>query len=621
MLRTHRLSDLSRKLVGERVVLCGWIHRRRDLGGLLLMDLRDHYGLVQLNFAQLLEDDKNTDMLAYCTREAVVRVWGEVILRPEEAVLSSMVTGEIELQVAKFEVLSGKSQGVLPFLFDAQADTKEELRLRYRYLDLRHQRLQKIFRQRSDAAARIRRFFEERDFLEVETPILYKSTPEGARDYLIPSRMHRNAMYALPQSPQTLKQLLMCAGFDRYYQITKSFRDEDLRADRQPEFTQVDMEASFVTEESIAHFALEFCQTFWQEPSLTMPQLSYRDAIRYFGSDKPDLRYGLPLLDVTSLFQGLAFPLTKSLLAQSQQASVVAIFVSDRVFSFSRKVADQVVSYVETLSADARVFHMKRVGHTLGGSLAKWFSEGEQTKLLDITKYGYEKIQLWLTCNNNKPQFDQEGDGFWFFVGTSSQAETTRLGDLLRRHLADISKVADPQGVALAWVNQFPLFEWDQTNNKLSSVHHPFTMPSLEDVQTILNLDPTTVTPESCSHFTSQCFDVVCNGHELSSGSIRIHRSDLQKKIFSLLGLSPEETEKKFGFFLEALSYGAPPHGGMAFGFDRMVMLLCGTQNLRDVVAFPKTTSGACLMSGAPQRIEGSELTDYGLAWLDQEVK
>lgn len=604
--RSCRIGELSIKHCGQEVVLCGWVHRRRELGALVMIDLRDHYGVVQIN---LQKDLHNKDV----TRESVIQVTGRVMERPQQA-KRDHVGGDIEVAADRIVLLSRCDSAQLPFLFDAQVDTKEELRLKYRYLDLRHPQRQQFFRLRSHAAHRIRSFLHTRDFLEIETPILYKPTPEGARDYLIPSRLHPGCVYALPQSPQMLKQLLMISGFDRYYQITKCFRDEDLRSDRQPEFTQVDMEASFVTEQAIYELSRQLCCEFFEDSQLTMPCLSYQNSMRYFGTDKPDLRYGLPAVDVSEVFRGLEFPPVKAMTSsQVTDMTAFGVFVSESIQSYSRKGLDEVVAQVMSTrpaSSQNCVYYAKDNGQQLQGGMAKWLSSSDRDIFHANRRQCYADVAKLIT--HNCPSLDEGQVGTWFFIVHLHQKVCYECVDVLRRHLHPLflTPHITPK-VALAWVHSFPLFETDESSQKLSSAHHPFTMPHEDDMELLMSLHPENMTA-GCS-LVSQSYDVVCNGFELASGSMRIHEHHVQRKVFELLGLSPQQISEQFGFFLESLSYGAPPHGGIAFGFDRMMMLLAGCENLRDVIAFPKTTSASCLMSSAPHMVADVQLKAYGL--------
>ena len=449
LLRTHRCGELRSEHAGQKVVLCGWIHRIRDLGKLLLVDLRDHYGVVQLNMSHILST------ASLCQREAVIKIHGTVRLRPPGAAFDDLATGKVEVMVSEMEVL-GECQGTdLPFLFDAEVDTKEELRLRYRYLELRGARSQHIFQVRSAAALAARAFLAARDFTEIETPMLYKPTPEGARDYLIPSRLHPGSMYALPQSPQMLKQLLMVSGFDRYYQITKCFRDEDLRADRQPEFTQVDLEACFVTEESIQQLALDFCQNFFQRP-LPMPSLSYQQAMAFFGTDKPDLRFGLPLVRLSEVFAQLDLPPVKSLYHEHHRSEAVGIYVPRQVLAFSRKDLDELMEVIKQDCPQMLAFYAKREsGGALQGGIGKWFTEESKNTLVHTTHKAMDTAGLWVqSCPSLDKSIDSQG--VWLFMVHPNHHKIHKQADFMRRKLAQKAQLTDATKIALGWIHSFP---------------------------------------------------------------------------------------------------------------------------------------------------------------------
>src|SRR5215213_5824289 len=579
-LRTHRAGALSRVDVGQQVRLGGWVHRRRDLGGLVFIDLRDRAGLVQLSCNPAWTPAEVMERGAGLGAETVVLVRGTVELRPEPARDPNLTSREVEVHVSDLEIVGPAHTPAIPVARKEKEELPaEELRLRHRVLDLRRPDLQRNIILRHRLMQVTRRYFDRLGFLEIETPILTKPTPEGARDYLVPSRVHPREFYALPQSPQLYKQLLMIAGFDRYVQIARCFRDEDLRADRQPEFTQIDVEASFVGIEDVLGFAEGLVSALWSEagqPITTpLPRLSYPEAMERFGSDKPDLRYGLEIFDATEIFRRREFGITRS--AIDAGGRVRGIRVPGGA-ALTRKQLDEIEAAAKTLGA-AGLLRLRRNGDALEGPAAKFLEAGAAARLglndgdLCLLVAGADHI--------SSPSLDRV------------RQEVARRMDLI------------PEGVnRFVWILDFPLFERNPSTGTLGSVNHPFTAPHPDD---LLLLDSA---PERAR---ALAYDMVLNGTELGGGSLRIGDPELQRKIFSLLGLSDEEAQHRFGFLLEGLRAGAPPHGGFAFGMDRIAMLLAGADSLRDVIAFPKTTAARALFEGAPSPVDAKDLAELGL--------
>jgi aspartyl-tRNA synthetase len=574
-MRTHRCGDLRAEHAGQEVALCGWVAHQRDHGGVLFVDLRDREGIVQVVFNP--QESPETHALAERVRgESVVRVEGEVRRRPEGTVNPGLPTGEIEVAARALEVLSESDPPLFPIEDRITAD--EPLRLRHRYLDIRRPEMGERLRLRHRAIAAIRRFFDDRGFVDVETPMLTRSTPEGARDFLVPSRIQPGEFYALPQSPQLFKQILMVAGLDRYYQIVRCFRDEDLRADRQPEFTQLDVEMSFVVEEDVQALIEEMFAEVWREVldaeiKTPFPRLPYAEAMRRYGSDKPDLRYGMELADVSDAFRGTGFQAFARVL---ESGGVVKGLAAPGAASWSRKDLDGLV-----VEAQGR-----------GASGLVWIAwEGGQAR---------SPVEKHLAPNETSAAIEATGasDGDLVLLVADSEPRANTVLDGLRRLMADRLGLVS-EGWAFTWITEPPLFEWSEDEKRWVSVHHPFTSPATDDLK-----------PETAK---ARAYDVVLNGWELGGGSIRIHRGDVQRKVFEALGFSPAEAEARFGFLLEAFRYGVPPHGGIAFGIDRTAMVMAGQENIREVIAFPKTQSGADLLTGAPAEVEASQLRELGL--------
>jgi aspartyl-tRNA synthetase len=574
-------ADLGRDQLGERVEVVGWVRRRRDLGGLVFVDLRDRSGLLQLVFedAMVAEGEK-------LSAEDVVRVEGTVRERAEGQAKPELASGEIEIRVEELEVLNEAETP--PFVVEDRVNASEELRLTHRYLDLRRPEMTRNLVLRHRVVTEIRRYFDEMGFLDVETPILTRSTPEGARDFLVPSRIHKGSFYALPQSPQLFKQLLQVAGCERYMQISRCFRDEDLRADRQPEFTQVDVEASFVSEEDI--FALIeglYARIFplvGIELETPFPRIAYRAALERFGSDRPDTRFGLELVELGPLAEGCGF----KILEQAASEGRVKGLVLTGGASLSRKQLDGLSDVVRRHGA-AGVLWFKRTADGFASPAKKALGEDGVQRFLDGV--GAEETDLLLA------------------VGGDEGVVFAALG-ALRLHLAREHDFIPEGRHDILWVTDFPLLEWSEEDGRYFAMHHPFTSPRAEDVS-LLDTDP------GAAH--ARAYDVVMDGVELGGGSIMIHDPDLQRKVFAALGIDEDEAKARFGFLLEAFRYGVPPHGGIALGLDRMVMLMAGRDSIRDVIAFPKTTSATCLMTRAPSAVDERQIDELGLRNADEE--
>ena len=575
--RTHTCGDLNESFIGKEVNLNGWVNTARLHGKVVFVDLRDRYGKTQIVFDQnqFLDDFDTIKKLSF---EDVISIKGVVKSRDEAAINPKMRTGAIEVVVAEFSLLN--KAATLPFVLKDRDSSEEPLRLKYRYLELRFQELQKNLIIRHKTYQAVRRYLSDNDFLEVETPILMKSTPEGARDFLVPSRIHKGKFYALPQSPQIYKQILMISGYDRYFQIVKCFRDEDLRADRQPEFTQIDIEMSFIDEEIIFTFMENLTRhVFKSVQNLDLPnpfpRITYNDAMERYGSDKPDTRYGMELINFKPFSDKSDFN------AFSDVDSVKAIIVSEGA-KFSRKVIERLVEDAKKNGAKGLAW-MKLQDGIFSGGISKFFVNDLQSEII-------KNLQI-------------KNDDLLLIIGDEKNIVLKVLGKL-RTIVASMEELYDKDDFKPLWVTEFPMFDYDANDDRYVAMHHPFTAPRNSDVNK-LEKDP--------SSALSRGYDLTMNGHEIAGGSIRIHSPEIQEKVFSLLGLSQKEAVEKFGFLVEALRYGAPPHGGIAFGFDRLVMLLAGTDNIRDVIAFPKTTSATSLMDESPSQVDSNQLKDLGL--------
>ncbi len=589
LLRTHTCGELRAEQVGSRAILCGWANKYRNLGGLHFLDLRDKYGTTQINFVNYRGD---LEILKRISLESTVKVEGVVARRPLEAQNPDMPTGGIEVQAESIELLSACDIGQIPFLPFGATEATEDLRLRYRYLDLRRPDLQKVLQQRSEVTLQVRQLFSREGFVEVETPILYKATPEGARDYLVPSRVHPGYAYALPQSPQLLKQLLMIGGTDKYFQICRCFRDEDLRADRQPEFSQIDVEVSFATSAYIKRLSEKLVQRLFQLPQdFVMPQMSYAEAMQRYGCDRPDLRFGLEHTVATELFLGSEFKIFSQVAETG--GLIKAIFIPlelapNKAASFSRKQLDALTEVVRPHGGQGVAFFKVQNGKANAG----------------IAKFITPQILHELETKGSAG-----GDGTWLLVADREAMVAHTCAHALRTHLGEQFQLMGP-GFRFVWVYDFPLFEWDAEQKRPVAKHHPFTGPKEEHLDRFMNGDE-----KECLGLAAEAYDVVCNGCELGGGSVRIHRPDMQARMFQLLGMSKAEMERQFGPFLRALRFGTPPHAGVAFGLDRIVMLLAGKQSIRDVIAFPKTTSASDLMAEAPSPVDPAHLAELGLAF------
>jgi len=575
--RTHTCGELGKEHIGATVNLNGWVNTVRLHGQVIFIDLRDRYGKTQIIFNS---EDFNGDFESVKKQsiEDVLSIKGTVQARGEGAVNPDMSTGDIEVMVDSMELLTETEP--LPFVITDRESASEDLRLKYRYLELRTEELQYNIITRHKAYQAVRGFLSDNNFLEVETPILMKSTPEGARDFLVPSRLHQGKFYALPQSPQIYKQILMISGFDRYFQIVKCFRDEDFRADRQPEFTQIDVEMSFIDEEDIFENMENMTRYVFKEVIGTdlpdpFPRISYDKAMSKYGSDKPDTRYELFLQNVKQFTDISEFNAFKS------AECVKAIVVSGGA-KYSRKNIDELTDVVKTFNAKGLAWMKMEEGQLTGG-ISKFFGDDLQKELISSTGM----------C---------DGD-IIFLIGDERSVTEKSLG-ALRVEIAKYEDLADKNDFKPLWVTEFPMFEMDEETEKLTFLHHPFTSPTSSNIED-LDSDPLSM--------KARAYDLTMNGYEIAGGSIRIHSSELQNKVFSLLGLTVEEAKEKFGFLVEALSYGAPPHGGIAFGFDRLVMLLTGSNNIRDVIAFPKTTSALSLMDGSPDSVSEKQLDELNI--------
>jgi len=584
-IRTHTCGELREKNVGERVILNGWVDRRRDLGGLIFIWLRDRYGIIQVVFQQ--EANKDAYEIAKKLRsEFVVSVEGTVRKRPEDAVNKDMETGAVDVLADKLIILNEAETP--PFAIKDETDAFEDLRLKYRYLDLRRPALQKVLLLRHRMYQLVRKYFDSNNFVEVETPVLMKSTPEGARDYLVPSRVHKGKFYALPQSPQQYKQLLMVSGFDRYFQIVKCFRDEDLRADRQPEFTQIDVEMSFITQEQIFSIVEGLMKLLFKEVwnidlSIPIKRLSYEEAMTKYGSDKPDLRFGMQLYILNEVFSNSEFKVFREVL---DSKGIVTGLIAPGCASFSRNQIDGLTNFVKGLGAKGLVW-FKVQEAAIDSPTAKFLNEEEKKNLLSALEAKQNDLILILAGERSS---------------TLSQIGALRLE--LAKKLELIKPETPP---ALIWITDFPLFEYDEETKRFYAMHHPFTSPRMEEVD-LLEKDP--------GKIKAQAYDLVLNGSEIAGGSIRIHNSDLQSRMFKALGISEEEAQQKFGFLMNAFKYGAPPHGGIAFGFDRMVMLFAGVDSIRDTIAFPKTASTMSLMDECPSPVSEEQLKELHIRLL-----
>ncbi|MBX9973162.1 aspartate--tRNA ligase [Cytobacillus firmus] len=581
--RTYFCGEITEKAIGEKVSLKGWVQKRRDLGGLIFVDLRDRTGIVQVVF----NPEVSPEALAAAEKirnEFVLDIEGEVIAREEGTINENLKTGRIEIKAEKVTIINEAKTP--PFVIDDKTDVSEDVRLKYRYLDLRRPVMFDTFKMRHQVTKTMRDFLDGEGFLDIETPILTKSTPEGARDYLVPSRVHPGEFYALPQSPQIFKQLLMVGGFERYYQIARCFRDEDLRADRQPEFTQVDIEMSFMSQEEIIGLMENMMKKIMKEVKgldiqLRIPRMTYQEAMDRFGSDKPDTRFGMELTDLSEIVKDSSFKVFAGAVATGGQ--VKAINVKNGAGKYSRKDIDALTEFAAVYGAKGLAW-LKAEEDGLKGPIAKFVTEDEQ-------KAFYAALSV-------------EAGDLLLFVADKKNVVADALG-ALRLKLGKELDLIDQSKFNFLWVTDWPLLEYDEEEGRYYAAHHPFTMPAREDLN-LLDKDPAQV--------RAQAYDLVLNGYELGGGSLRIFERDVQEKMFSVLGFSKEEAVEQFGFLLEAFEYGTPPHGGIALGLDRLVMLLAGRTNLRDTIAFPKTASASCVLTEAPGEVSQSQLNDLHLA-------
>jgi aspartyl-tRNA synthetase len=578
-IRTHTCGELGENNVGGKVILNGWVDRRRDLGGLIFIWLRDRYGITQIVF----EPDINKDAYEFAKKlrnEFVVSIEGIVRKRPDDAVNKELETGKIDVLADKLIILNEAETP--PFAIKDETDAFEDLRLKYRYLDLRRPALQKVLLLRHRMYQLVRKYFDENNFVEIETPVLMKSTPEGARDYLVPSRIHKGKFYALPQSPQQYKQLLMVSGFDRYFQIVKCFRDEDLRADRQPEFTQIDVEMSFINKEEIFKVVESLMKLLFKEIwqinlSLPVQRLTYENAMMEYGSDKPDLRFEIQLHNLNNVFANTGFNVFKKTISSN---GIVSGLVAPGCASFSRNQIDSLTNFVKQLGAEGLV----------------WFKVKDEGLDSPTTKFLNEK-----EINQLKSTIVAKTNDLILILAGDQTPTLNRMGALRLEIAKRLNLITPETPPSLLWVTDFPLFEWDEETKRFFAMHHPFTSPGLDEID-LLEKDPKKV--------KAQAYDLVLNGNEIAGGSIRIHNSELQSRMFKALGITDEEAQQKFGFLMNAFKYGAPPHGGIAFGFDRMVMLFAGVDSIRDTIAFPKTASAVSLMDECPSEVNDEQLKE-----------
>ena len=586
--RSHRCTEVSTANIGETVTVMGWVQKSRNKGGIIFVDLRDRSGLLQLIFEEADCGAENFAKAEKLRSEFVIAAVGKVEAR-SGAVNENLATGAIEIRVKELRILSEAQTP--PFPVEADSKTKEEIRLKYRFLDLRRPDIQNKLMLRSQVAAKVRSVLTEEGFLEIETPILIKSTPEGARDYLVPSRVHQGKFYALPQSPQLFKQLLMCSGYDRYYQIAKCFRDEDLRADRQPEFTQIDMEMSFVDVDDVIAvneklIAKVFKDAIGVDVPLPIPRMTWQEAMDRFGSDKPDTRFGMELKDVSEIVRDCGFGVFTGAL---ENGGSVRGINAEGQGHMPRKKIDALVEFAKGFGAKGLAYLSVNEDGTYKSSFAKFMTE-EQLKALVDAMGGKPGDLLLFAADKNKVVWDVLGN--------------------LRLELARNLGLLEKNQFNFLWVTEFPLLEWSEEQNRFVAMHHPFTMPMDEDLDKI-DTDPGAV--------RAKAYDIVLNGTELGGGSVRIHQADIQEKMFEVLGFTKEQAQERFGFLLDAFKYGVPPHAGLAYGFDRLMMLMTGADSIREVIAFPKVKDASDLMTNAPDVVDPVQLEELGIAVVKTE--
>jgi aspartyl-tRNA synthetase len=577
--RTHNCGELREKNIGEHVVLNGWVDTRRDLGGIIFIEMRDRYGIMQVVFEPTFNESAHQQGKDL-RNEFVIAVEGTVRKRPAGTENAALPTGLVDVMVDKLIILNEAKTP--PFPIKDEVDVTEDIRLKYRYLDLRRPRMQRNLMMRHKMYLLTREYFDSKDFIEVETPVLMKSTPEGARDFLVPSRVHKGKFFALPQSPQQYKQILMVSGIDRYFQIVKCFRDEDLRADRQLEFTQIDVEMSFVDQENIFEVVEGLMQIFYKEIwnkelALPLPRLTFDDAMEKYGSDKPDLRCSLEMVNLNHVFVNTSFKVFQD---QVKGKGVITGLLAPGCGDYTRNQLDVLTDFVKKLGAGGLIW-MRVKENDLEAPIAKFLSDEEKQNIISSL--------------NAKP-----GDLLFIISGPRLKALSI-MGSLRMEMAKRLSLIKPDDDPKLLWVTDFPLFEWDEETKRYYAMHHPFTSPCLEDVE-FMESDPGRV--------KARAYDLVLNGSEIAGGSIRIHNSELQSKMFNALGITKEDAEHKFGFLTNAFKYGAPPHGGIAFGFDRMAMIFAGESSIREVIAFPKTASAVSLMDDSPSTVPEEALKD-----------
>ena len=586
--RSHRCTEVTKAEIGSTVTLMGWVQKSRNKGGIVFVDLRDRSGIMQIIFENGDIDEQGFEKAGRLRSEFVIAVKGRVEAR-SGAVNPNLPTGEIEVRAIELRILSEAETP--PFPIEENSKTRDEVRLKYRYLDLRRPDLQKNMMLRSQVSTLVRQFLAKEGFLEIETPTLIKSTPEGARDYLVPSRVHPGSFYALPQSPQIFKQLLMCSGYDRYFQIARCYRDEDLRADRQPEFTQIDMELSFVDVEDVLDvnermLAFLFKEVLGVEVQLPIERMTWIDAMNRFGSDKPDLRFGMELTDVSEVVKDCEFAVFKGALENG--GSVRGINAKGQG-TMPRKKIDKLVEFAKGYGAKGLAYIAIGEDGTVKSSFAKFMKEEEMQALIQAMK-GENGDLLLLAADKTKLVWDVLG--------------------ALRLELAKQMDLLDKNEYRFVWITEFPLLEWSEEDERFTAMHHPFTMPMEEDLQYI-DTEPGRV--------RAKAYDIVLNGNEIGGGSVRIFQDDVQEKMFEALGFTKEEAQKQFGFLLDAFKYGVPPHAGLAYGLDRLVMLMAKVDSIRDVIAFPKVKDASCLMSEAPDIVDEKQLEELGIAIVAQK--